>query len=829
MRTILLAISITALPTLYGVPAPVSLRIFPESVTVWGDQSSQHFLVLAQYQDGMERDVTSMARLSLSAPEKGSIDAAGKFIAKANGAVRVTAQFEGRRAEATIRIEGAGEQRPFSFGRDIGAILTKRGCNNSDCHGGVKGKGGLKFSIDAQFPRDDYKWLVEGGSFNVLTVETGPRAPRINVKEPEKSLLLQKPTAQLAHGGGERFKVGSPDYETILKWIHAGAPFGEDSAEGAASIERVEVFPKDLVLDATGHQQLLVTAFYSNGRRDDITGQVLYIPNDPSVIQVDENGVVRAKTTGETVVLIRAAGKAVSTSVGVIEKPLANYPKIEGRNFIDQFVLAKLRKFNMIPSDVASDSEFLRRVCLDLTGTLPPPARTREFLADKNPHKRDQLIDRLIGSPEFVDLWTFRFADLLRLTYNTLQDLRMTKAHEEWIFRSIASNKPYDQMARERIAGQGYGAAARSFYFVAELQRPEVVMPELVRVFWGRRIECAQCHNHPFERWSQNQFWGLAAFFAGLAELQESRVVIDVMGGGHVDQPKDMMLAHPRTKEKVVPAFLDGTKLPSRDWMDPRARLAEWMTSNPYFAEATVNRMWGYFFGTGIVEPVDDFRTTNPPSNPDLLRGLARDFRDHGYDLRRLMRTIVQSRTYQASATPNETNRNDRINASHAQPKALEAAVLLDAISSVTGAAEEFRYHRAAGGGEPPPGARAVQLLPEFTPSQFLDAFGRSMRTALPVGHPEANLPQALHMLAGLTYTSKISQKGGRLNQMLQRGASDAEILDEFYLAALTRLPEPEEKEELLRHLAQRPDSRAKELDRLVWAILSSREFAYNH
>jgi hypothetical protein len=821
--------SLIVLAALPAQPAPVSLRIVPADVTVWGDQSSQRFLVLAHDRNGMDRDVTSTARLSLSSLEKGEMDKSGKFTAKANGAVKLTAQFEGVWAETTIRVEGAGEKRPFSFGRDIGAILTKRGCNNSDCHGGVKGKGGLKLSIDAQHPQDDYKWIVEGGTFQVLTSDTGPNKPRINPKEPEKSLLLQKPTMQAAHGGGERFRAGSAEYDTLLKWIREGAPFGADLAEAAVSVERMEVFPKELVLDAGGQHQLLVTAYYSNGRREDMTGQVLYIANDPSVIQVGENGLVQAKKTGETAVLIRAAGQTLSASVGVIEKPLANYPKLEARNYIDEFVQAKLRRFNIVPSDLAGDSEFLRRICLDLTGTLPPPSRVREFLADANPRKREELIDRLLESPEFIDFWSYRFGDLLRVTYNSLQDLRMTKAYEDWIVDSIAANKPFDQMARERIAGQGYSAPSRNFYYFVEFLRPEIIMPELVRVFWGRRIECAQCHNHPFERWSQNQFWGLSAFFAGLTELQQSRVVFDALGGGHVDQTKDVMLVHPRTKEKVFPAFLDGAKLPPSQWMDPRARLAESITSNPYFAEATVNRMWGYFFGTGIVEPVDDFRTTNPPTNPELLQTLAKDFRESGYDLKRLMRTIVKSRTYQLSATPNATNKDDRINYSHAQAKPLDAAVLLDAISAATGVAEDFKYHLTAGGGEPPPGARAVSLMPEFTPSQFLDAFGRSMRNSLPAGHPEPNLPQALHMFAGPTYTNKISQKGGRLDQLIEKGASDEEIIVEFYLAALSRLPEQDEKQELLRVLGQRSARRAETLDRLIWAILSSREFAYNH
>lgn len=827
MRTRFL-FALTLIGALQGQPQPTSLRVVPEGVTVWGNQSSQRFLVLARDPDGMERDVTAEARLSLSASDKGEIDKAGKFTTKANGAVKLTAQFKLRTAETTVLVKGAGEKRPFGFATDVGAILTKRGCNNSDCHGGVKGKGGLKLSIDAQFPRDDYKWIVEGGTFQVLTSDTGPKVPRINPNEPEKSLLLQKPTAQVPHGGGGRFKVGSADYEVLLKWIRDGAPFGTDSTEGAASIQRVEVFPKELVLDAGGKHQLLITAFYSNGRREDITNQVLYVVNDPAVIQVSEDGLIAAKKTGETAVLIRAAGQAVSASVGVIEKSLANYPKVEARNYIDEFVFEKLRKFNIIPSEVSDDSEFLRRICLDLTGTLPPPSRVREFLADRNPRKREELIDRLLGSPEYVDFWSYRFGDLLRASYNSLQDLRMTRAFEDWIVDSIASNKPFDQMARERIAGQGYSAPARNFYYFTEFLKPEIIMPELVRVFWGRRIECAQCHNHPFERWSQNQFWGLSAFFAGVTELRDSRVVLDTLGG-HVDQPKDMTLLHPRTKEKVFPAFLDGSKLTKAQWMDPRARLAESITANPYFAEATVNRMWSYFLGTGIVEPVDDFRTTNPPVNPELLRALSKDLRDSGYDLQRLIKTIVQSRTYQLSATPNETNKQDRLNYSHAQSKPLEAAILLDAISAVTGVPENFKYHPTAGGGEPPPGARAVQLMPEFTPSQFLDAFGRSIRNSLPTGHPEPNLPQALHMLAGPTYTAKISQKGGRLDELLQKGASDEEIINEFYLAALARLPEPEEKRELLNVLAQRSSHRAETLDRLIWAILSSREFAYNH
>ena len=346
-------------------------------------------------------------------------------------------------------------------------------------------------------------------------------------------------------------------------------PYGEDSTSGKLSIERVDIFPKEVALDLNGRHQLLVTAHYSNGRNEDITGSVLYISNNPLVAVVDENGVVRPKQTGETAILIRAAGRAVSATVGVIQKPVANYPTIGERNFVDRHVFAKLRKFNIVPSELSSDSEFLRRICLDLTGTLPPPERTREFLADKNPKKRDILIDKLLDSPEYVDFWSYRLGDLLRVQYNTLQDRKATKAFEDWLINSVASNKPYDQIARERIAGQGFSSPSRNFYYIAEILKPEIIMPELVRVFWGRRIECAQCHNHPFESWSQNQFWNLSAFFSGITELRESRVVFDTLSG-NPDQAADMMPIHPRTKAKVVPAFLDGTELPKSDWGDPK-------------------------------------------------------------------------------------------------------------------------------------------------------------------------------------------------------------------------------------------------------------------
>ena len=370
---------------------------------------------------------------------------------------------------------------------------------------------------------------------------------------------------------------------------------------------------------------------------------------------------------------------------------------------------------NIVPSELSSDAEFLRRVCLDLTGTLPPPQRVREFMASKDPQKRERLIEALLNTPEYTDYWTWRFADLFRVVYENGLPL-YPKTYWEWIRDSIARNKPYDQMARERIAAEGLNGPSRHYYNGSDLRRPQDIMAEQVRVFLGRRLDCAQCHNHPYETWSQNQFWGMTAFFGRLSQLGEiggifPPVVIDDPAG-HGENGGGAKVIQPRTKEEVHPAFLDGKPIPEGRQDDPRKALAEWMTSlsNPYFAAAAVDRIWGYFFARGIVDPVDDFRATNPPTHPELLGALARDFAEHHYDLKRLVRLIVQSRTYQLSGTPNSTNKNDLTDYSHASPRALDAEVLLDAISRVTGIDEDFsRASEELGGGSAPAGlARSI-------------------------------------------------------------------------------------------------------------------------
>jgi hypothetical protein len=810
--------------------AIISLRVVPKHATLWGARASQRFVVLGMFADGLERDVTSQSRFSVSIPSLASLESAGRIVARADGELDLKAEVGKQTASAHVRIEGSKESRPFSFARDIGRILTQRGCNAVECHGSVKGQKGFKLSLNTLYPRDDYAWIVEGGIYQVLTTkQPKPRKPRIDRAKPEDSLLLLKATAAVRHGGRARFLEESADYRALVDWIKKGAPYGEDQAEQLARIVKLEIEPRQLVLDAKGKQQLLVTALLANGRREDMSDSVLYHSNNKEVAAVSPAGVVQAVRTGETAILVRAPGQVATVGVGVIAQPTANYPLVKGRNFIDDYVFAKLRKFWIAPAPISRDEEFFRRLCLDLTGTLPSPERLRGFVADRDPAKRDKLIEILLDSPQYVDFWAYRLADLLRVNHTALEQLKRTYLYQDWVRLAVAQNKPYDQIARERIAAQGYGGPTLHSYRVGDLIAPQELMAEEMRVFGGVRLECAQCHNHPFEAWSQDQFWGLAAFFGQLTTAGHDAMLID-FPNGEAGRNSGRTMTHPRTKQVVKPAFLDGTRATGGDPADLRMTLAKWLTApdNPYFAKAAVNRMWGYFFGRGIVDPVDDFRASNPPTHPELLEALAQHFKQHHYDLKDLIRTIVQSRTYQLSGDINPTNRNDELNYSRSRPRPLEAVVLLDAISRVTGVDEKFDWDKFVGGGSTPPGTRAIELVPEIAPCRFLDVYGRPNRQTLPESHSQASLGQALHMLVGSTYTDKIAQKGGRVDRMIQSAVPNQQAIDELYLRALCRLPTERERTEL-DDLIRRQPSRRAALEALTWALISSREFVHNH
>ena len=832
-----------ALVTLGWADVPsklLSVRVMPPERILRGKNSSQQFVVLGRFADGRERDVTAQARLTLSNAALARADQSARVFAVADGQTVVTATVGTLSARASLKIDESNLERPFSFPRDIVSIFTRRGCNTAGCHGGIKGQAGFKLSTHGIHPKEDHKWIVEGGTFQVLTEESkGEKKARIDLKSPEQSLILQKAAMSVAHGGGLRFQKGSKDYQAILNWVTNGAPYGAEDQDSNPKVARLEVFPRDVFLRFGETQRLLVTAYYENGRQEDFTHQVLYEVGQSTVANVSPGGVVEAKKPGETGVLIKAVGNLIRSGVAVAAEPMKDYPQVARNNFIDEEVFDKLRLFNIVPSELSSDSEFLRRVCLDLTGMTPPPDRVREFVASKDPRKREKVVEALLSSPEYVDYWTFRFADLFRVAVFPVGiNPKWTQSYWQWIRDSVAANKPYNEIALERISAQGYSAPSRHYLPYLVLPPPQDGMGEQVRVFMGRRLDCAQCHDHPYEQWSQDQFWGMAAFFGAMFKLggNPTSVIFDHPGGKEIAADiagaKDYRVLHPRTHEEVVPALLDGRKIPYTAENFPRFELAKWMTSHPYFAEATVNRMWSYFYGRGIVDPVDDFRSTNPPTHPQLLRRLAGYFADSGYDLKKLMRLIVLSRTYQLSSRTNATNEDDQVNYSHAIPRPLDAEVLLDAISDVTGVPETFSTmlpDAKGSGGRAPAGTRAVQLKEtDIYYSPFLDIYGRPNRFSVPERNAKPNLSQALHILAGGTYNDKLLAKGGRIDGWLQRNASDIQIVEDLYLAAFSRIPAQEENGALVKMMGERTD-RKEMLRDLMWAVLSSREFAENH
>ena len=779
----------------------LSVRLLPEEVRLRGRGAAQQLLVIGTYADGLERDLTEASRFSIADPALAEIDAQGRVRARSDGQTLLTVRSSGQALQADVQVRDSALSRPLRFDRDIAGILTKRGCNSTECHGSVTGQGGFKLSKNATAPREDYRWIAEGGAFHVLTTETGEKVPRVRSEDPDHSLLLLKASLAVPHGGGERLEKDSRDYRRIRDWIDGGVLYGPENGARSAPLERVAVIPGQVVLQKGGARQLLVTAHWADGAREDITRQVRYISNNPEVVSVGPDGRLTGRQVGETAIQVLAGGQSASATVGVIEEPVAAYPEVPRHNFIDEHVFAKARKFHLVPSALSSDAEFLRRLCLDLTGRLPPVHRVRQFLADPDPQKRSRLIDLLLRSPEFVDHWSWRFYDFLRV---------INPRYKQWVRLAIAENKPYDEFARERVAAQGFDGPSRHYEDMGgtAVPLPQNAMGEQVRVFLGRRMDCAQCHDHPYESWSQDQFWGLTAFFGRLSNLHPGHPQVDFVimddPEGYGTFGKGAKVIHPRSKQEVQPRFLDGKPVPRDRRDDWRLALAEWMTSpeNPYFAPAMANRVWGYFFGKGIVDPVDDFRSNNLATHPRLLEALAQYFVRSGYDLRSLMRLMVESRTYQLSGDPNPTNRYDRVNYSRALPRPLETELLLRAISHVSGVKGQD--------------------------GNFFNVYGKPDLSSIPERDMRPNLLQALHQLAGPTFTAKLSGKGGRVDRLLQSQSSDAAIIEELYLAALCRFP-TENEQAALKAMIRRGDSRREAMEDLLWAMVNSEQFLNNH
>ena len=697
----------------------------------------------------------------------------------------------------------------LSFVNDIVPIFTKSGCANSNCHGSIRGQNGFKLSLFGYEPELDYQAIVKDND-----------GRRIDLADPAKSLVLRKPTFQVAHGGGERFKSGSLEYNAILDWIRSGASY--DSPE-SPRLQTLTVTPGELTLVGIGsHRQLSVTGTYTNGATEDLTRKVQYSPNDESVVAVSLAGEISAHRAGETAVMVRTLGKAIAARIAVIEnQPLKDYPDVPRKNFVDDLVFAKLRRLNIVPSPLSSDEEYVRRVYLDVVGLLPSLDETREFLASTDPRKRAVLIDRLLERPEFGEVWATRFSDLFRVGLLD-QGHKGGRLMYTWLRNAIAADKPYNEFATELLTASGnlFFQPTASFYYVTEFSEPENIATNISQVFLGVRLECARCHNHPWEKWTQDDFWGFAAFFGRMGikdtyQNDESQVLLKAKGE----------VVHPKTKKLVQPKYLDGPVETEGPDEDVREKLAAWMTAprNPWFARAIVNRVMKHYLGRALVEPVDDFRVTNPPSNQALLDALAADFVRNGYHLRHTIRLLLNSRVYQLSSRPNESNREDQLNYSRYYPKRLMAEELIDAVSQVTGVPEKYRGQML--------GARAMSI-PQGAPSYFLQTFGRAKaREVICERDNQPDMAQAMHLISGETLQRQMTARGGTLDRWLaDPSLNDEEIGRRLFVSALARPPDPRELALALEPVrAKGSGSRRQAFEDVLWALFNSKEFLYNH
>jgi hypothetical protein len=702
----------------------------------------------------------------------------------------------------------AGE--PVTFLRDVAPILNKVGCTSGTCHGAAKGKNGFKLSLRGYDPQFDYEALLYDLS-----------GRRFNRADPGRSLMLAKPTQQVAHGGGLRFEKDSDYYKTIYDWIAQGVPYGDPAKDNVATLE---VAPGEIAMAKSGESaQVKVVARFADGKTRDVTREATVESNTPDVAKVEASK-VHGERIGEATLLVRYQGKLSTVPVTILNpRPGFTWTAPPQYGYIDRTIDAKLQKLHILPSATTDDATFLRRVTLDLTGRLPTPDEVRSFLADAKPShlKRASKIDQLIASPEYVDHWTVKWGDLLQSSRKFLGE-KGTYEFREWIHDSIAANKPYDRMVLELLTSRGSSYDDPAANYFRTTREPKPTMEKTTQVFLGVRMVCAQCHDHPFERWTQNQYYQMAAFFSAVGLRPGYEVGEEIV----YDQRSGYEMKHPKDGRVVAPQFLVAAGTPVAIPPDQHRRdaFASWLVSkdNPFFAKAIANRTWSYFFSHGIIDPVDDIRASNPPVNPALLDALTKDLIDHQFDLRHLMRTIVNSRAYQASYVPNEWNAADADNFSHAMPRRLPAETLMDAVAEASGARVSFP--------ETPDDTSASQLPdPHVGKDGFLDLFGRPARESACECERRADLslPQALNLINGKTISDAIADPKGKVTTAVLAGRDNDAIVQDLYLATLSRPPTKAELETATKYLAG--GARARKAQDLLWALLNSKGFLYSY
>ena len=801
------------------------LAILPSEISLDGPEARQQ-LIAVRMSEGESLGEVSDVVYTSSNPTVVAVEE-GVLVARGNGVAQIVAKHSGKEVSVNVEVTGYDKSWEWSFSNHVLPVMSKAGCNSGGCHGALAGKGGFRLSLQAYSPADDY---------HTITREALGR--RIELADPGRSLFLTKPTAAVKHKGGKLIETGSRDYQVLAEWIASGAPKPQANDPG---VERLEVLPEISSLKPGDQHQLLVRAHYTDGRIEDVTQWAQYTSANEVVAQVEEDGKVEVVGYGEGAVTVWFSSKIVMARITapfdnqIPEAIFTNAPK---RNLVDELVLAQLQRLNLPPSPAADDSVFIRRAYLDTIGVLPTPKEVREFLADTNQDKRDRLIEHLLARAEYVDYWTYKWSDMLLVNGRLLRP-EAVKAYYMWIRERVKENAGWDEFARQIVTAKGGSLENGATNFFAVHQDPETMAENVSQAFLSLSINCAKCHNHPLEKWTNDQYYAFANLFA--------RVRGKGWGGGsrNGDGLRTLYVAsrgdliQPNTGKAQPPAPLDGEPLPFEAEDDRREYLAEWLTSpeNPYFSRAIVNRVWANFFGVGLVEQVDDLRVSNPASNEKLLSAMAEHLVEQDYDLKALMRLILRSATYQRSSEPLPENADENRFYSRYYPRRLMAEVLHDAVVDVSNVPTEFTQVAFPGGDKQKTdfyekGTRALQLYDSAIESYFLKTFGRNERdiTCECERSNQPSMVQVLHLSNGTTINEKLSAKESRIEELMKAGMSDESLIEEAYLLCLSRFPTEREKKAFVSLLAGASvEEKRESVEDLFWSLMTSREFLFQH
>jgi hypothetical protein len=802
--------------TFAAEPAPPTgvvrrLDVFPRQITLAGPRAEERVGVLGLYADGRQWDLSRTTRFTSDNPAVATVDAAGIVRPAGDGTATVTATSGGATADIRVTVSAFKSDELINFTRDVETVITKAGCNQGACHGAAIGRGGFRLSLRGFDPAFDHSQIVQSAE-----------GRRVVLGQPERSILLLKPSLAMEHGGGERLKTGSAGHAILKAWLEDGAP---EPTASDPRVTKLETWPPRRVMVAGEKQQLVVRAHWSDGRVTDATPWATFDALNDAVAVVNPSGVVTALGPGEGHVMVRYAERA--TTIQVTQPYSTTPPATDGglnarNNFVDDLLIAKWKDLGLTPSPPCDDATFLRRLYLDVIGTLPTPEEINAFLADRSPGKRNKAIDAVLARPEFVDFWTVKWGDLLRINRDALQEKGMW-SFRNWVRANVRDGRPLDQFVKDILLAEGstFTDGPANFYRVGRM--PADWAETTAQVFLGVRLQCAKCHHHPFDDWSQDDYYGMAAFFARLT--QKSSQEFGLFGRETVVHTRPTgEQTHPVKKSVVKPHPLGGPIM--EDEFDRRRPLADWVVSkeNPFFARNLANRFWGYLMGRGLVEPLDDLRPTNPACAPELLDALAKDLVAHDFDMKHLLRTILRSRAYQLDSVETPGNATDATDVyfTRYHARRLTAEQLADAVDFATGTRQKYTGL--------PAGTRAIQLPDPRVPSYLLDVFGRPQRAVVCECERTAtpNIAQAMHLLNGDTLSKKIADPTGRIDQLLKTRPVVGTVIKEMYLVTLSRPPSPEETARAQQWLVQAGNLREGAQD-LLWALLNSREFLFNH